>query len=310
MKVNMQLVKAVGHKIAGTKIGLRVAKHSPEILMTLGVAGVVTGTVLACKNTLKVPDLIHQHEDDILQIKHTHNMMGTDKEPEYGYSYRKEISTRYIKTGLELAKLYSPAISIGATGICCVLGSHGILKKRNLALTAAYNLVSGHFNEYRDRVREDLGVEKDRYFLGGEKEMEFEYDNSDPKSRRKKQIVKTVGLDPNKMSQYARYFDDASREWQTTPEYNLMYLKSQQSYFNNMLHARGHVFLNEVYDALDIPRSKEGAVVGWALSDNGDNFIDFGFMNPENPNAMDFINGYNNSVLLDFNVDGVIYDLI
>lgn len=309
MKINLTLVKTVGQKLSDTRLGMKVIKHSPEILMGLGVTGIVTGTVLACKSTLKVGPLMHEHEVDISQIKHTHAMMGIDSEPEYGYSYRKEITHRYVKTGVELIKLYSPAISVGVTGLACVLCSHDILKKRNLALTAAYNVVSGHFAEYRGRVRDELGEEKDRYFLGGEKETEFEYDNPDPNSKKKKLKGKAKIVDPNGFSQYARYFDDASREWQSVPEYNLMFLKSRQAMFNNQLHANGHVFLNEVYDALDIPRTKEGAIVGW-VKGHGDDFIDFGFMNPENAQAMDFINGYNNTVLLDFNVDGIIYDLI
>lgn len=309
MKLNLSLIKSVGYKLSGTKIGMKVIKHSPEILMGLGVTGIVTGTVLACKSTLKVPDLMESHHNDIYDIKHTRYMVGSDTDKDFGYSYRKEITQRYLKTGATLVKLYSPAISIGVTGLACVLCSHDILKKRNLALTAAYNVVAGHFSEYRGRVRDEFGIDKDRYFFGGETEEEIEVENPNPKSKKKIKQKARV-LDPNGISQYARYFDDASREWQTTPEYNLMYLKAQQAYFNNILHARKHVFLNEVYDALDIPRSKEGAVVGWVLSDDGDNFIDFGFMNQDNPAAMDFINGYTNTVLLDFNVDGVIYDLI
>ena len=113
--------------------------------------------------------------------------------------------------------------------------------------------------------------------------------------------------DPNKLSVYARMFDETSTEWSKTPEYNMLFLRSQQAYFNNMLQAKGHVFLNEVHDALGFERSQAGQAVGWVLSKDGDNFVDFGIYNAENSG---FINGDSRYVLLDFNVDGVIWDLI
>ena len=61
---------------------------------------------------------------------------------------------------------------------------------------------------------------------------------------------------------------------------------------------------------LGIPRTKAGQVVGWIFDkDNpiGDNYVDFGLLNTQNE---DFVNGYKRSVLLDFNVDGMILDRI
>jgi hypothetical protein len=87
-----------------------------------------------------------------------------------------------------------------------------------------------------------------------------------------------------------------------------MFIRSQQNYANDLLNARGHVFLNEVYDMLGIERTSAGAVVGWVRG-NGDNEIDFGVLNDLH-SGQRFINGDERSVLLDFNVDGVVYDLI
>jgi hypothetical protein len=63
---------------------------------------------------------------------------------------------------------------------------------------------------------------------------------------------------------------------------------------------------------LGIDRSKAGSVVGWVITKEGtgDNFIDFGVFDGDNPRARDFVNGREGSILLDFNVDGVIYDKI
>ncbi len=312
MKLNAQMVKAAGKKLMTTKAGLKLAKHSPDILIFFGIGGIVGGTFLGCKNTLKVPELMEEHESKIQELKHTREMLGTDKEKtdSYAWDYKQEVAARYLKTGKEFLKLYSPTIALTTTGICCIMGSHNIMKKRNLALTAAYNLMAGHFSEYRGRVKDELGEEKDAYFYGGVDRQEFEYlDPGNGKGKPKTVKDSTIIVDPNKVSKYAKYFDDASRNWCPQAEYNYMFLKAQQQIANDMLHSNGHLFLNEVYDMLDLPRTSEGAIVGWVIG-QGDDFVDFGFMNADNPNARDFINGYNPVVLLDFNVDGIIYDLI
>ena len=138
--------------------------------------------------------------------------------------------------------------------------------------------------------------------------VEAAYTDSDG-VKHKAQKKQVLVDDPNGLSVYARFFDEGCEQWSKNPEYNLMFLRSQQNYYNDMLKSRGHVFLNEVYDALGIPRTQAGAVVGWMISDNGDNFIDFGVFDGDRPRARDFVNGYERSILLDFNVDGVIYDL-
>lgn len=111
-------------------------------------------------------------------------------------------------------------------------------------------------------------------------------------------------------SNYARYFDEACMGWTKDPEYNKVFLQVQQEYANELLKRRGHLFLNEVYDMLDIPRTKAGAMMGWIYDEEhpyGDNFVDFGLGSERN---RDFINGRGNTALLDFNVDGNILDLI
>ena len=111
-------------------------------------------------------------------------------------------------------------------------------------------------------------------------------------------------------SQYAKVFDDGCVGWTKEPEYNLMFLKGIQNYCNDLLKTKGHLFLNEAYDKLGIPRTKAGAVVGWIYDEKspiGDNFVDFGIRNERNN---DFVNGYTSDCILDFNVDGNILDYI
>lgn len=112
------------------------------------------------------------------------------------------------------------------------------------------------------------------------------------------------------MDDYTKVFDDSCIEWSKDSIQNSMFLKCQQNYANDVLRARGHLFLNEVFDMLGIPRTKAGAIVGWIYDEEnplGDNFVDFGLLDDCN---VPFVNGKTNNAILNFNVDGNILDKI
>ena len=112
-------------------------------------------------------------------------------------------------------------------------------------------------------------------------------------------------------SQYARFFNEACPGWEKDPECNLMYLLQQQHYANAKLKANGFLFLNDVYGMLGFPKTKAGQIVGWIYKENntdGDNYVDFGIYRTDANSK--FVNLYENSILLDFNVDGPIIDKI
>lgn len=91
------------------------------------------------------------------------------------------------------------------------------------------------------------------------------------------------------------------------------FLKNQQNYCNDLLKTKGHLFLNEVYDILGMLETEAGKVVGWVYDEKnpiGDNFVDFGIFDMNDERNFDFINGYENTAILDFNVDGNILDYI
>lgn len=289
----------LGTKMLGRSV-LVAKKYSPEILTAVGIAGMVTASVMASRATLKLEPVMNKMREG----KDTANELYADQDVfEYDEKARnKDLSYTYINGTLELARLYGPSISLGVSSIACIIAAHGIMHKRNVALVAAYKVVEGSFSEYRKRVEAELGKDRENdLYLGLERE-EVVTENG-----KKKSLVKK---DPNGLSPYAKFFDEFSDNWSKTPEYNLLFLKAQQNYANDLLHARGHVFLNDVYDMLGIPRTQAGSVVGWVISNDGDNFIDFGIYDFDSFKAREFVNGYEKSILLDFNVDGVIYDLI
>ena len=293
------------------RVGLKLKKHSPEILVVTGVVGTVASAVMACKATTKIDEVLADTKDNIDKTKDYVEKKGfSEKYTEE--DYKKDLTIFYAKGGLELVKLYAPSVALGALSITAILSGHNVLRKRNVALAAAYATVEKGFKEYRGRVVERFGEELDRELKYNIKAKEVEETTVDEKTGEEKVTKKTVNVaDPNNYSTYARFFDDGCTGWTKDPEYNLMFLKNQQRYANDLLKSRGHLFLNEVYDMLGIPRTKAGQVVGWIYDEeypNGDNFVDFGIYDTNKTANRDFVNGYERTILLDFNVDGNIWD--
>ena len=310
MKVK-EIINSVSYN--AHRIGFKIKKASPEIMVVAGVVGVVTSTVMACKATTKVNDIL---EETRKQVDDVHNVLDSDIITEEEYNNddaKKDLAIIYTQTGVKLIKLYAPSVIVGALSITGILASHKILKKRNVALTAAYATIDRSFKEYRGRVVERFGKELDRELRYNIKAQEIEEKTVD-KDGNETVEKKTISVvDPNMYSDYARIFDNGSMGWTKDPEYNLMFLKLQQNQANDRLRAQGYLFLNDVYDMLGIPRTTAGQIVGWIYDEEnpvGDNFVDFGIYDIYNEKACDFVNGRERSIVLDFNVDGNILDMI
>lgn len=263
-------------------------KQSPHILFAAGVVGVIGATVLACKATLKVGPVLDDFKLDIEGVKAMENDANET---------RKGLAYVYIRDTTKIVRLYAPAIVVGTASIAALTGSHITLTKRNSALTATVVTLTETFNQYRDRVREEVGEEKERDIYHGVLLEKTKDENG-------KEVMRRV-LSDGVRSPYARIFDETNINWRNNSEYNNVFLTYQQNYFNHMLQARGHVFLNEVYTALGFEHTREGAVVGWVAGSDGDNYIDFGIFSDTR-----FVNGWEPSVIVDFNVDGIIFDKI
>lgn len=211
----------------------------------------------------------------------------------------------YGRSAFNFAKLYGPSVVVGSVAISGLIGGQTIMWKRNTGLALAYEAVSKSYEAYRARVVEDLGQDRDRDYARGATKNIKEVDSEGNETANEVDNGR-----PYNASEYARFYDDGSKNWSKLPENNLLFLRSVQNHMNDLLNLRGHVFLNEVYDALGIPRSSAGAVVGWVLNGGGDNYIDFGIYDASVEKRRDFVNGRESSIFLDFNVDGVIYNLI
>lgn len=297
------------NKVSGSvhKIGFELKKHSPEIFIAVGVVGTVASAVMACKATTKLSDILEESKEQIDAI-HEAPQKEEVKDKYDEDMMRKDLALVYFQTGVKVAKLYAPAVILGTLSITSIVASNNILRKRNVALAAAYATVDKGFKEYRERVVERYGEQVDYELTHNIKTKEITETIVDEKGK-EKQVKKTVEVaDPTVTNEYVKYFTRTNPYWDDTPDYVEMFLRAQQNYANDRLKIEKALTLNDVYDSLGFQKTKAGMVVGWVLDENnedGDNFIEFHVHKVYIPNE------YGEDELayaIDFNVDGNIYN--
>lgn len=300
-----------------------ICKHKETILLGGGLVAGVGTVVLACRATMKAPDILAAHndmKDQINQAAEIGDQLYSEKD--------KQVDTvkNYIRTGRRLALAYAPAAALGATSAFCFIAQHRMLQNKVVkleetvaGLTAAYAAIDTAFKNYRKRVVDKYGEEEDRYFRYGIKDEKIEVTESDEKGKTKKhkEVIKSV--EKPDISDYAKFFtyDNEQFRWMDAQHHrpdwdaNIRFLNCQQAYANQKLELQGYLFLNDVYDMLGLPLTKAGQVVGWIFDPENksvDSYVNFGIFEPRNHRT---INGYEEEcILLDFNVDGPIIDRI
>ena len=298
------------------KVGFKFKKHSPEILVVTGVIGIVTSTVMACKATTKVNDIVTESKETIDKI---HDCVGKGLHTSDGEEYTQEVANKdlaiiYTQTAWKFVKLYGPSVLIGVASIGCMVGSNRILRKRNVALAAALTTVEKSFKDYRGRVIDRFGKDLDRELRFGIKAKEIKEKVIDENGN-ETTVTKTVEVvDPNTAhSLYSIVFCEGNTGWTKNAELNKAFLIQQQNWANDKLRLRGYLTLNEVYEMVGAPTTAYGQIAGWVYTEDssvGDNFVDFGIFDVTNEKACDFVNGRERSIILDFNCIGNILEYI
>lgn len=291
-------------------------KHSPKILFAAGVVGVVGTVVLACRSTLKMEDVLAETQEKLTKAEIRADVDDVDHDPNYSQEqYHKDVNKIKVAAAAKIVKLYLPAVGIGVVSVAALTGSHVILTKRNTAVMAAYAALQKGYDEYRERVRSEYGEDVDKKFAFGAEDHIVMEKTAEGKTKETLKVGHPGGLGK---SPYAVLYDrETTNKWTPEPGMNAVILGVQQQHANDKLRANGHLFLNEVYDMLGLPRTSAGAVVGWVWDPKneieghvGDNHVSFGIWDQNLEDAEAFVNGNEKSVWLDFNVDGVIYNLI
>lgn len=283
------------------KAGVKLSKCSPELLIAAGVVSIIGGTILACRATLKAEQIMDEYDEDTVVIE-----LAKEKSEKKGANYSKEDATKdkLVAKGKVIGKfirLYGPAAGCITLGVACILGAHGIMRKRNAALVAAYNAVDIAFKQYRERVVQEEGKLKDRHYMTGASYGEV-YDTNTEKTQ-ESELIEEKNIHP---SMYAKFFDEYSCYWKKDAFMNLTFLRCVQNQLNDRLNHNGIVFLNELYDALDIDPTPVGQLVGWVKGDGV--YVDLGIYDLYSDAKRRFVNGTERSILIDPNVQGIVYD--
>ncbi len=299
-----------------SKAKILTKKHGPEILLVGGTILVVTGAVTACRQTLKAHDILEKANEDLQDVEKAIEV--SNSEDYTAKDARNDRFRVYGRTFIDLAKCYGPSVIAGLIGFGMIFGGHRILKARNIALGAAYSGLLTNFRNYQNKVKEQLGEDKELLLRSGAEKEDISV--IDEETGKEKKIKNATVMHDHGAghSVYARLFDEANANWSKNPGSNLMFLRSQQNYANDKLRADGYLFLNDVYRMLGFPATSEGQIVGWVYDPGneeheGDNYVDFDMYDilyKDSDAKRDFLNCREPSVWLDFNVDGVVYDLI
>lgn len=298
---------------------------SPTIMVAAGCVGVVAGVVMACNATLKCDSVLSEIEADIEKVNHVREITDEDRYSENDYKH--DMAIVYTKGGAKLARLYLPAAIVIFGSIALILGGHKILTNRHLALAAAYETLNVGYNNYRSRVREEYGDDKDREIAYGLKEeIVGEEVSVDEEGKKHKKKVKAQVPCSGLASPYAFYWDDTCTGHDTNPYYNESFLTAKQRDWNRKLAQRskinGFVTLAEikqdlgvmVYDGTERPTVRPGDhMVGWIFDphykpeehDMKDQ-IDLGIFSPRNSGVLTDTNPV---YILEPNVQGVLQDL-
>ena len=293
------------------KAGLKLKKHSPEILVVGGVVGLVASGVMACKATTKLSAILDDSKEQIELFDKVAANPEMVKEEYTVEDAEKDKKIVKVQTAVKVAKLYAPAVAIGVVSIGAIFASNNIMRKRNVALGAAYATVDRAFKDYRNRVVDRFGEELDKELRYNLKTKEVK-ETVEDENGKKKTVKKNIKyMDSPMPSEFAVIYDDGCAGWTKDPEDNKFFLIQQQRYANERLKRRGYLSLNEVYELLGFPSTKAGQVVGWLYdckdpNYKGDNFVDFGLYNVDYEPNRDFVNGYERNIILDFNVAPII----
>lgn len=304
-------------QVMAKSIGYTFKKYSPEILLGVGIIGVGVSTVLACKATLKVEGILDTYEEAMDKIEEATELNELGQITYYTEDAKKDRITVKAQTAVQFVKVYGPSVTLMGASIGCILGAYKIMSKRQVALMAAYKVMEEAFSSYRGRVVNELGEIKDAHFMYGTNTIAEEETITDENGKKKKITKEREELIPGaKLSGFARLFEEekpdqhgawiGSTQWSPIHEYNLSFLEGKEKYFNDKLVVKGFVTVNEVYEELGFPPTEAGMICGWRYkSDRGDGYISF------RPRGIDgnWIMGMDgDSVVMDFNIDGVIFD--
>lgn len=280
---------------------LALKANAPTIMVVGGVASMGAGTVIACKQTLKVEQVLADHVPSLEKIEKGEKLELSS----YGKKEAQQDRIKvYGRAGLELGKVYAIPVVLWGGGATLVFGGHRMLLKRNATLAIAYTGLKKTFDAYRARVVDAFGSEADQAMYGGWEKREV----VDPVTG-EKELINGRDWDEAGKDPYNRIFDQFSTTaWEPDLDINRMFLSQQQKFAQQLLNRQGYLYLSDIYKSLGFPESDISRTVGWKVRRLPDGsrdipFIDFGL---DKPHPDDWKFSKEKAIYLDFNCQGLI----
>lgn len=286
----------------------RISKHAPTILSITASAGVIATGYLAWKAGTRFEDVEGRDWDRRKECLRNADTIPDEDVPKIERKNR-------ILFILDTVRTIAPAAIVGAATITMIYFSNSISKKRLAAMGAAYATLQTAFDGYKRTMVEALGKESVDKILkpklpnvGKSAEEILSSDNKSDAANVSDAVVNSLKA----LSPYARIIaEESSTCWDPNEDYTSQNLAAIQLWANRRLERKGHLFLNEVFDQLGLSRTREGAVVGWLKNGEGDNYVSFGDFDASIYRVpSDDYNRVDSNFIVDFNVDGVIWDRI
>lgn len=286
----------------------RISKHAPTILSVTASAGVIATGYLAWKAGTRFEDVEGRDWDRRKEcLKNADNIPDEDVP-------KIERKNRILFI-LDTVRTVAPAAIVGAATITMIYFSNSISKKRLAAMGAAYATLQTAFDGYKRTMVEALGKESVDKILkpklpnvGKSAEEILSSDNKSDAADVSDAVVNSLKA----LSPYARIIaEESSTCWDPNEDYTSQNLAAVQLWANRRLERKGHLFLNEIFDQLGLSRTREGAVVGWLKNGEGDGYVSFGDFDASIYRVpSDDYTRVDSNFIVDFNVDGVIWDRI
>lgn len=286
----------------------RISKHAPTILSITASAGVIATGYLAWKAGTRFEDVEGRDWDRRKECLRNADTIPDEDVPKIERKNR-------ILFILDTVRTVAPAAIVGAATITMIYFSNSISKKRLAAMGAAYATLQTAFDGYKRTMVEALGKESIDKILkpklpnvGKSAEEILSSDNKSDAANVSDAVVNSLKA----LSPYARIIaEESSTCWDPNEDYTSQNLAAVQLWANRRLERKGHLFLNEVFDQLGLSRTREGAVVGWLKNGEGDNYVSFGDFDASIYRVpSDDYTRVDSNFIVDFNVDGVIWDKI
>lgn len=209
-----------------------ITKYSPEILTGLGIAGMITTTVLAVKATPKALNLIEDKKQEL-------NLNPEDR-------------LHPVDTVKATWKCYVPAAATGLTSIACLIGASSVNAKRNAALMTAYNLTATALADYKDKVIETVGEKKEQIIRNKVAEEHVNREPVNPSAI----IVSGNGT--------TRCFDTITKRRFIS---DIETIKRTINELNRrMVNGEDYISLNDLYSELGLECVSIGEDIGWNVT--------------------------------------------